>query len=35
MGKDQHLLEASRAGDIKTVDKLLEHSSKRHGPLSR
>nr|NP_001262939.1 uncharacterized protein Dmel_CG11168, isoform D [Drosophila melanogaster]NP_651311.2 uncharacterized protein Dmel_CG11168, isoform A [Drosophila melanogaster]AAF56367.1 uncharacterized protein Dmel_CG11168, isoform A [Drosophila melanogaster]AGB96319.1 uncharacterized protein Dmel_CG11168, isoform D [Drosophila melanogaster] len=34
MGKDQHLLEASRAGDIKTVDKLLEHSSKRHGPLS-
>ncbi|KAH8278863.1 hypothetical protein KR018_010522 [Drosophila ironensis] len=34
MGKDQHLLEASRAGDIKTVDKLLEHFSKRHGPLS-
>ncbi|XP_016961317.1 ankyrin repeat and sterile alpha motif domain-containing protein 1B isoform X1 [Drosophila biarmipes] len=34
MGKDQHLLEASRGGDIKTVDKLLEHSSKRHGPLS-
>ncbi|XP_017124125.1 ankyrin repeat and sterile alpha motif domain-containing protein 1B isoform X1 [Drosophila elegans] len=34
MGKDQHLLEASRGGDIKTVDKLLDHSSKRHGPLS-
>ncbi|KPU80498.1 uncharacterized protein Dana_GF16312, isoform B [Drosophila ananassae] len=34
MGKDQQLLEASRAGDIKTVDKLLEHFSKRHGPLS-
>ncbi|KAH8383511.1 hypothetical protein KR009_009014 [Drosophila setifemur] len=34
MGKDQHLLEASRAGDIKSVDKLLGHCSKRHGPLS-
>ncbi|KAH8268172.1 hypothetical protein KR026_001363 [Drosophila bipectinata] len=34
MGKDQQLLEASRAGDIKAVDKLLEHFSKRHGPLS-
>ncbi|XP_017023659.1 ankyrin repeat and SAM domain-containing protein 1A isoform X1 [Drosophila kikkawai] len=34
MGKDQHLLEASRGGDIKTVDKLLEHSNRRLGPLA-
>ncbi|XP_017874740.1 PREDICTED: ankyrin repeat and sterile alpha motif domain-containing protein 1B isoform X1 [Drosophila arizonae] len=34
MGKDQHLLEAARSGDIKTVGKLLELMSKRHGPLS-
>ncbi|XP_022217375.2 ankyrin repeat and sterile alpha motif domain-containing protein 1B isoform X2 [Drosophila obscura] len=34
MGKDQHLLTAARSGDIRTVDKLLDHSSKRHGPLS-
>ncbi|KAH8406965.1 hypothetical protein KR222_001732 [Zaprionus bogoriensis] len=34
MGKDQHLLEAARSGDIKTVGKLLELTAKRHGPLS-
>ncbi|XP_030369851.1 ankyrin repeat and sterile alpha motif domain-containing protein 1B isoform X2 [Scaptodrosophila lebanonensis] len=34
MGKDQHLLEASRSGDIKTVGKLLELTTKRFGPLS-
>ncbi|KAM8704793.1 hypothetical protein ACLKA7_009274 [Drosophila subpalustris] len=34
MGKDQHLLEAARNGDIKTVGKLLELTTKRHGPLS-
>lgn len=35
MGKDQHLLEAARNGDIKIVGKLLELTTKRHGPLSR
>ncbi|XP_034112276.1 ankyrin repeat and sterile alpha motif domain-containing protein 1B isoform X2 [Drosophila albomicans] len=34
MGKDQHLLEAARKGDIKIVGKLLELTAKRHGPLS-
>ncbi|XP_032597469.1 ankyrin repeat and sterile alpha motif domain-containing protein 1B isoform X2 [Drosophila grimshawi] len=34
MGKDQHLLEAARNGDIVTVGKLLELTTKRHGPLS-
>ncbi|XP_023163625.2 ankyrin repeat and sterile alpha motif domain-containing protein 1B isoform X2 [Drosophila hydei] len=34
MGKDQHLIEAARNGDIKTVGKLLELTTKRHGPLS-
>ncbi|ALC46779.1 CG11168, partial [Drosophila busckii] len=34
MGKDQHLLEAARNGDIQTVGKLLELTAKRHGPLS-
>ncbi|EDW24903.1 GL24400 [Drosophila persimilis] len=34
MGKDEHLLTAARSGDIRTVDKLLDLSSKRHGPLS-
>ncbi|XP_002073748.3 ankyrin repeat and sterile alpha motif domain-containing protein 1B isoform X1 [Drosophila willistoni] len=34
MGKDQHLLEAARCGDIKTVGKLLDLAARRHGPLS-
>lgn len=35
MGKDHELLEAARNGNIAVVEKILNHKSKRSGPLAR
>lgn len=35
MGKGQELLEAARAGDRQTVEKILAQLSKKGGPFTR
>ena len=35
MGKEQELLDASRSGQIQTVERILNHRIKKSGPLAR